>query len=290
MAEPNKTAVVTGVSSGIGRAICQSLITDGWHVFGSVRQQKDADDAAAVLGSSFSPLIFDVTDDAAIKKAAAVVSDHLNGRTLGALVNNAGIAVGGPVRYLPLEDLQRQFDINVYGPLRATQAFLHMLGTDKRTEGVPGKIINMSSVAGKIASPFMSPYAMSKHALEAMSDSLRRELLIHGIDVVVVAPGAVQTPIWAKADDMDLEQYANTEYGPILLGMKKQMQTVGEQGLPPEEIGRLVRDILNGKKTKTRYAALKNKLMLWWLPMIAPKRQVDRAIAKRFNIEIRNDV
>ena len=157
-----------------------------------------------------------MTDFDAVKQAAAIVEEQLQGKTLGALVNNAGVAVAGPVRYLPLEDLQRQLDINLYGPIRATQAFLSMLGADRRFEGAPGKIINMSSVAGKIASPFMSPYAMSKHALEAMSDSLRRELLVHGIDVVVIGPGAVKTPIWAKADDMDIEQYAKTEYAEVL--------------------------------------------------------------------------
>jgi len=289
MTEINKTAVVTGISSGIGRAICQSLITDGWRVFGSVRKQSDAKEAGKFLGASFTPLIFDVTDSDAINRAAASVEKDIGCAALGALINNAGVAVAGPVRYLPIEDIQRQLDINLYGPLRVIQAFLPMLGADRKFTGPPGKIINMSSVAGKIASPFMSPYAMSKHALEAMSDSLRRELLPHGIDVVIVGPGAVKTPIWAKADDMDIEQYAETEYHDVLIRMKEEMQTVGEQGLPPEEIGRLVRDILNNDRPKTRYAVLKDKLMNWNAPMLAPARMVDRAIAKRFGIRVHDN-
>ncbi|MEQ1929569.1 MAG: SDR family oxidoreductase [Parvularculaceae bacterium] len=284
MSDNSKAAVITGVSTGIGRATAKSLIGAGWRVFGSVRKEKDAADASAALGAGFTPLLFDVTDDQAIRAAAQKVEKALAGETLKGLVNNAGVAVAGPVAYLPLDDLKRQLDINLYGPIRAVQAFLPLLGADKRFKGAPGRIVNMSSVAGKMASPFMGPYAMSKHALEAMSESLRRELAVHGIDVVIIGPGAVRTPIWAKADEMDITRYQKTEYGPFLDRLKQSMQAFGEQGLEPEAIGDLVRVALTSKNPKTRYAALKNKFAMWTLPSILPKRTVDRIVAKRFGM------
>lgn len=275
-------AVVTGASTGIGRAIAKSLIDEGWRVFASVRKESDADKLRDALGEALTPLIFDVTDEAGITRGAEAVREALNGRTLNGLVNNAGIAVAGPLRYIALDELQHQLNVNLFGVLRVTQAFLPMLGADKSYEGEPGRIINMSSVAGKIASPIMGPYSMSKHALEAFSDSLRRELMMHGIDVAVIAPGAVKTPIWDKADDIDAEQYKGTEYYDVLVGMREKYKALGDEGLPPEDIGALARDILTGKARKTRYAVLRNKLMMWTLPRMMPKRMVDKIIAKRF--------
>lgn len=278
----DKSAVVTGVSTGIGRAIAQSLVNDGWRVFGSVRKEKDAEAVRAALGDNFTPLLFDVTDDEAIKASANEVRKALNGRTLNGLVNNAGIAVAGPLRYLPVDDLRHQMEVNLFGALRVTQAFLPMLGADKEFTGTPGRIVNMSSVAGKLASPIMGPYSMSKHALEAFTDALRRELMMHGIDVVVVGPGAIKTPIWDKADDIDAEQYRGTEYYDILVGMREKYKELGDSGLPPETIGDLVLNILSGRETKTRYAILRDKFLMWTLPRLLPKRMVDKVIVDRF--------
>lgn len=288
MTTGQKTAVVTGVSTGIGRAIAKELIDAGWRAFGSVRKEKDAADASAALGRDFTPLLFDVTDEAAIRREAAKVGAALGGKTLDALVNNAGIAVAGPVGYLDLEDLKRQMDINVYGPIRVTQAFLPLLGADHSRTGAPGRIINMSSVAGKMASPFMSPYAMSKHALEAMSEALRRELTVHGIDVVIIGPGAIRTPIWAKADDLDVERYKNTEYFDYLVGVRNTMKSFGDAGLEPEEVGRLALRILTMPNPKTRYPILRNMFAMWSLPNLLPRRLVDKAILKRFGMKPRS--
>lgn len=288
MSSAQKTAVVTGVSTGIGRAIAKSLIDAGWRVFGSVRKEKDAADAKAALGVNFTPLLFDVTDDAAIRREAAKVDAALGGKTLDALVNNAGVAVAGPVGYLDLHDLKRQMDINVYGPIRVTQAFLPMLGVDHSRQGAPGRIVNMSSVAGKIASPFMSPYAMSKHALEALSESLRREMIVHGVDVVIVGPGAIRTPIWAKADDLNIDRYRNTEYFETLTRMKTMMQEFGDAGLEAGDVGALILRILTATKPKTRYPILRNKFAMWTLPNLLPKRLVDKAVAKRFGMTPRS--
>lgn len=287
MTASEKTAVVTGVSTGIGRAIATTLVGAGWRVFGSVRKEKDGAEASTALGAAFTPLIFDVTDEAAIRREATKVETALGGRTLDALINNAGVAVAGPVAYLDLDDLKYQMDINVYGPIRVTQTFLPMLGADHSRTGVPGRIINMSSVAGKFASPFMSPYAMSKHALEALSESLRRELVPHGIDVIMIGPGAIRTPIWSKADDLDIERYKNTEYFADLARLKTVMQTLGEEGLEAAEVGKLVLEILTAVEPKTRYAILKDKFAMWTLPNLLPKRMVDKAVAKRFGMKPR---
>lgn len=287
MSASGKTAVITGVSTGIGRASAKSLIDAGWRVFGSVRKEKDAADLRAAFGDRLTPLVFDVTDGQGVAAAATTVEKALGGRTLGGLVNNAGIALGGPIAHLPLDILDRQLDVNLYGPIRVIQAFLPMLGTDKRFEGPPGRIVNMSSIAGKIASPFMSPYAMSKHALEALSDSLRRELLMFGIDVVTIGPGAVRTPIWAKADEIDITPYEKTAYEPFLRRMLDGMKAYGDSGVEPQAVGDLVRIALTAQKPKTRYAILKNKLMMWTLPQMLPRRMVDRALAKRFGVPTR---
>lgn len=288
MAKPQKSAVITGVSSGIGRACAQALMNDGWRVYGSVRKQADAETVIEALGENFTPLIFDVTDRASIEKAAAHVASELGNEKLAGLINNAGIAVSGPVAHLPEDDLRYQFDVNVYGPLRVTQAFLPLLGMDKSRQGAPGRIVNMSSVAGKISSPFMSPYAMSKHALEAMSHSLRRELMPYGIDVVIVAPGAVKTPIWAKADEMNIDQYKDTDYFDILSNMKKTMHDFGQEGLEPNDVGAIALKALTKSVPKTRYALLKNKITNWTIPRLLPTRTLDKAIAKRFGITREN--
>ena len=283
-----KSAVVTGASTGIGRAITETLIAQGWRVFGSVRKEEDAAELQAALGDQSPPLLFDVTDPDAIAGAANYVREALGGHTLAGLVNNAGVALGGPLLYIDPEIMRRQLEINVFGPLFVTQSFAPLLGADRGLRGDPGRIVNMSSVAGKIAAPILGPYAMSKHALEAFSESLRRELLVHGIDVIIVGPGAIKTPIWAKADEIDAEEYKGTEYYDILVGMREKFKEYGGAGLPPEDVGALVADILTTKKPKTRYAILRNKFLMWSIPRLLPKRQVDRAVAKRFDIPVRS--
>lgn len=277
-----KSAVITGASTGIGHAVSKKLIDEGWRVFGSVRKEEDATRLSKEFGDAFFPLLFDVTEPESIRISAQNVRNELNGRTLNGLINNAGVALGGPLLYLDPDIMRRQIDINIMGPFHVTQAFGPLLGADKDLQGEQGRIINMSSVAGKVAAPILGPYAISKHGLEAFSESLRRELMIHGIDVIIIGPGAIQTPIWAKADEIDAEDYRGTEYYDILVGMRKKFQEVGEEGLPPEDVGALAHKILTAEKPKTRYAILNNKFVNWTLPRLMPRRLVDKAVAKRF--------
>jgi NAD(P)-dependent dehydrogenase (short-subunit alcohol dehydrogenase family) len=278
-----KSVVVTGSSTGIGWGTAKILTKKGFRVFGSVRKQADADRLSSDFGGSFVPLLFDVTDDTAVRAGADKVRDVMKGEKLFGLVNNAGVAVPGPLAHLPVDDFRRQIEINLTSVLRVTQAFLPQLGTDTSLTGAPGRIVNISSVAGKNGSPFVGAYAASKHALEGMSESLRRELMLFGIDVIVIGPGAVATPIWDKAGDAELAPFVNTPYGSALEAVRTYMIGLGRKGLKPEKLGQLVHKTLTMPRPKVRYAITPNPVSSW-IQNRLPKRFVDRTIAKRLGL------
>src|SRR6202049_998555 len=239
-----KSVVITGASTGIGWATAKLLLDRGFRVFGSVRKQADGDRLRSEFGANFTPLIFDVTDEAAVLAAAREVRNSLNGETLAGLVNNAGIAVAGPVLELAADEFRRQMDVNVIGPIIATQAFGPLLGSDPSLRGRRGRIVMISSVTGKNANPLTAAYAASKHAIEGLSESLRREMMLFGIDVIIIAPGAVKTPIWAKAYEIDISVYKNSPFFPALQKVRKFMLHLGEIGLPAEKIAERIRGAL----------------------------------------------
>ncbi|QQO20173.1 SDR family oxidoreductase [Bradyrhizobium diazoefficiens] len=278
-----QSVVITGASTGIGWAIAKLLIERGFGVFGSVRKQADADRLKTEFGANFTPLLFDVTDEAAVLAAARRVREALKGETLAGLVNNAGIAVGGPVLELSADDFRRQMDINVMGPVIATQAFGPLLGADLSLKGSKGRIVMISSVAGKNGNPLSAPYCTSKHAIEGLSESLRRELMLFGIDVIIVAPGAVKTPIWSKAEEIDLSIYQNSPYLPAFKKVLAFMTKLGETGLPPERIAEVVFEALTTASPKVRYQITPNWLR-HFVTATLPKRAVDRIIAKRLGL------
>jgi len=279
-----KTVVVTGVSTGIGRGIAQVLAKSGFRVFGSVRKSGDAEALKQELGDRFEPLVFDVTDEAAIAAAAAEVRQRLAGARLDGLVNNAGVAINGPLVFQPPEDFRRQIEINLVGPFLVTQAFAPLLGVDPALSGAPGRIVNISSVGGKFAAPFIGAYAASKHAIEGYSESLRRELLLFGIDVIIIGPGAVVTPIWDKAEAVGLGPYADTPYAGPMQRFSDYFLAQGRKGLPPERIGEVVLTALTAAKPKVRYAVVPGALMNWVIPRLLPKRMVDRTIGKNVGL------
>ena len=279
-----KSVVVTGASSGIGRKIAQTLVAGGFRVFGSVRKASDAKAVAAELGENFVPVIFDVTDRKAVDAAAAQVEEVLKGEKLAGLINNAGIAVIGAVQTLSPDEFQNQFDVNLMGVFHCTQAFLDMLGADTSRTGEAGKIINISSVSGDLAMPFMGAYNMSKFGLEGFSEALRRELMLYGIDVVVIAPGPIKTPIWGKFDSDKLtKRAANSAYKKPLERMLSFSGQMEQSGLPPEVIGNRVMAVLQDSKPKTRYTIdaqwMQNSLL-----SRLPKRVADRMIAKQMKL------
>jgi NAD(P)-dependent dehydrogenase (short-subunit alcohol dehydrogenase family) len=278
-----RSVVITGASTGIGWATAKLLLDRGFRVFGSVRKQADADRLKTEFGASFTPLIFDVTDEAAVLAAAREVRHALNGETLSGLVNNAGIAVAGPVLELAADEFRRQMDVNVIGPIIATQAFGPLLGSDPSLKGPRGRIVMISSVAGKNGNPLTSAYSASKHAIEGLSESLRRELMLFGIDVIIVAPGAVKTPIWSKAEEVDITAYKNSPYFPALQGMRKFMLQLGETGLPAEKIAERIAEALTSANPKVRYQITPDP-MRHLMISILPKRMFDRIIARRLGL------
>jgi NAD(P)-dependent dehydrogenase (short-subunit alcohol dehydrogenase family) len=284
MSDRTRVVVVTGVSTGIGLAIARVLTGHGVRVFGSVRRREDAERARAELGELFTPLFFDVTDAAAIQASVPLVEEALSGGTLWGVVNNAGIAVGGPLILQPLDQVRRHLEVNVVGALAVAQAFAPLLGTDRARTGAPGRIIQISSVAGRMSAPFLGAYAASKRALEGMSDALRRELMVFGVDVVIVNPGSVVTPIWDKAEAQDASRYAATEYAPFLQKFLASALRSGRSGLPAEAVGETVWTALSTDRPRTFYPVLRRRLLNWTIPLALPARVLDRLIAKRLGI------
>jgi NAD(P)-dependent dehydrogenase (short-subunit alcohol dehydrogenase family) len=279
-----KSVVVTGASTGIGWGCAKVLVQKGFRVFGSVRKQADAERLKSELGPNFGPLLFDVTDEAAVAAGARQVAAALDGETLAGLVNNAGIAVAGPLLHLPIDELRTQLEVNLVGQVIVTQAFAPLLGADRERKGARGRIVMISSVGGTTANPFMGPYNASKFGIEGLSEALRRELMIHGIDVIVVAPGAVATPIWDKAEEIDVERYANTVYADSLGRIKSYMLQIGRKGLKPEALGEAVWRALTIAHPKTRYVVTPDRIEHLMVNRL-PKRMVDNLIAGRLGLK-----
>jgi NAD(P)-dependent dehydrogenase (short-subunit alcohol dehydrogenase family) len=278
-----QSVVITGASTGIGWATAKLLLDRGFRVFGSVRKQADADRLKTKFGANFTPLLFDVTDEAAVLAAAREVRAALNGETLFGLVNNAGVAVAGPLLEVSADQFRRQLEVNVIGPVIVTQAFGPLLGADRSLQGKPGRIVMIGSVAGKNGNPLSSPYVASKHAIEGLSESLRRELMLFGIDVIVVAPGAVKTPIWAKGDEVDISGFQNSPYLPALQKVRQFTKHLSQIGLPPEKVAERIAEALTAANPKVRYSITPDP-MRHLMTAILPKRMVDKIIAKRLGL------
>lgn len=257
------TAVITGVSTGIGLAAAQELVARGWKVFGTLRRLEDA----PALGPLFTPVLLDVTDRAALR----ALGERLAGESIEGLVNNAGIAVPGPLLELPEEDLRRQMEVNFFAPVAVTRELFPRLAKGAR-------VVMVSSVSGKVGYPFLGAYAASKHALEGASESLRRELLLHDIDVVLLCPGAIQTPIWKKAK---LAPFFGGRFGSAVRKAETEMAGMAAHGLPVEEMGRLIADILSGPRPQPRYTPVPRKFLRWTLPRLLPERWLDRIILSK---------
>lgn len=277
--------VITGVSSGIGYAAAEVLIKRGYHVFGSLRTQADADRVAGELGADFSPLLFDVTDEAAIAEAAHCVREALAGEALAGLINNAGIAVSGPLLDVPSDDYRKQIEVNLVGPFLTTKHFAPMLGACAGFTGTPGRIINISSVSGIRAMPFLGPYSASKFGLEGYSESLRREMMLFGIEVVVIGPGPVKTPIWDKAEEIDMTPYENSPYRKILERFQKVFIGQGREGFPADRLGELIYTALSTPKPKVRYEAVKGRLLEKVMLRVASPRALDKMIARMLGLK-----
>jgi len=278
---------ITGVSTGIGHACASVLIERGSRVFGSVRTQADAERLQREFGERFVPLLCDVTHESAVQRAAETVERYLEGETLDGLVNNAGIEVTGPLAYLATDQFRHQLEVNLLGVFIVTKAFLPLLGADLTRRGKPGRIVNISSTSGRIAAPFTGAYSASKFGLEGYSESLRRELILFGIDVIIIRPGAVVTPIWKKSDTGVTERFRDTPFVEALAKFESHSAQEATSGLAPEVIGRAVWRALTSKRPKVRSAIVPKRFVNWTLPRLIPLRTLDKLIAQFFGIRRR---
>lgn len=276
--EMQRGVLVTGASTGIGFACARTLAARGFIVFAGVRSEADAQRVAQLHGNVRS-LRLDVTVREEV--AAAAQEIRVSGVPLHGLVNNAGIAVAGPLEYLPLDDFRRQFEINLFGALAVTQAMLPLL----RQTG-DGRIAFMSSVSGQIAPPFVGPYAASKFALEAMADALRMELTSFGIRVSLVQPGNVRTPIWQKGRDAKdalvarMPQEALAYYGEAVDAIVRVTEHEERTGIEPQIVADAVLHALTAAQPKARYPVGSPPAWQRRFASLLPERVRDRLILR----------
>lgn len=262
--------VVTGASTGIGAAIVKRLSEEGYLVFAAVRRP-DAANGLERLGAV--AVRMDVTDRESIRAARNEIERELGTEPLVGLVNNAGIAAAGPLEHLPLDELRQVLEVNVVGLVAVTQAFLPTLRRSR------GRVINIGSTSGRVAMPFSGPYAASKFAVEAISDSLRRELLASGIRVVLIQPGSIATPLWDKVAGIDLNQYRDTAYAQLLPIVRERAVKSGQHGLPALRVAAAVLTALSASRPSTRILVVRRPLATRLL-CVLPDRWVDRHVAK----------
>jgi NAD(P)-dependent dehydrogenase (short-subunit alcohol dehydrogenase family) len=276
-----KSVVITGVSSGIGFATARALVRRGYRVFGSVRSEADASRVRAALGEDFVALVFDVTDAAAIASAAETVAAQLGGDCLAALINNAGIAPTGPLLHQPPDEIRRLFEINVFGVIAVTRAFLPLLGARRDAPRPRGRIVNISSFNGGVSVPFAIAYSASKHAVEAISDGLRRELWIYGIDVIAIEPGTIRTEIWGKFRSFGVEKrYAGTDYARALAALPGIVDEQIRKGDPVEKVSEAICRAIESPRPRARYPLT----AMWYLARLVPARLLDRELTKRLHL------
>jgi NAD(P)-dependent dehydrogenase (short-subunit alcohol dehydrogenase family) len=268
----SRLALVTGASSGIGRACATHLTGLGFHVLAGVRREADAT-ALAALGAE--PVQLDVTSEHDVAATAERV-----GGELAALVNNAGIAITGPVESVPVEEWRRQLEVNLLGQVAVTRALLPAVLRAR------GRVINISSIGGRVAGPLFGPYAASKFGLEAMTDALRREVAPHGVRVVSVEPGGIATPIWSKglegADELiaTMSADARRRYAGMVAAVRGEAERVSRDGLPPAAVAEVVARALTARRPRTRYVVGREARMRATLAQFLPDRAFDALVAR----------
>lgn len=272
------SVLVTGASTGIGKACALWMDRLGWRVFAGVRKQDDADALRQVGSDRLHPIFVDVTDAESVAAATNEVAQLVGADGLHGLVNNAGVAFGGVLEFMPLDHLRRQIEINVIGQVAVTQPLIPLL---RKTRG---RIVNMSSMAGRSATPVMGPYSASKFALEAISDALRLELRPWGIHVALVEPGKIDTPIWQKSLAAarewlaDYPPEARQLYGPLI---DKALKSVGKTGgIPADEVARDVAHALTAERPRARYVVGSDAQLRIWIERL-PNSLRDRLIAAK---------
>jgi len=282
--------LISGASTGIGRACALRLSSEGFHVFAGVRKPEDAESLNAQGGPLLTPVILDVTNPSTIEEVRERLEANSNGDGLAGLINNAGISVVGPIEFVSLDDGRRQFEVNFFGHIATTQAMLPLLRKCVQSRGAgSARVINMSSIAGRIAQPILSAYCASKFALESLSDSLRMELHPFGIHVCSVNPGAIDTPIWKKgeAQDEGLPRDADARklYGPLIDGVIAGAKKAASTAIPTSAVADVVFDCMTRKTPRTRTFVGKDARSGAFVKKFIPDRLFDSILRRYF----RND-
>ena len=272
------TVLVTGASSGIGEATAFHLRELGFDPIPAVRKAEDAERLAT---SGLRTVRMDVTDVDSIAAARAELGDG----PLAGLVNNAGIAVAAPLEFLPLDQLRHQLEVNLIGQLAVTQRFLPALRAGR------GRIVNVSSIGGRVALPLVGAYHASKFALEAISDTLRRELLSQGVDVIVIEPGGVKTPIWRKGDELaseltsDLPPEGERLYGALIAAIRRETAKIAtETGIEPREVAEAIGHALIARRPRARYLVGRDAKLRAPASALLPTRVMDRIVARMLGV------
>lgn len=267
------TVLITGASTGIGEASAHHLKELGFDAVGAVRRDEDAERLRA---AGLRTVKLDVTDSDSIAAARAELGDA----PLAGLVNNAGIAVAAPIEFIPLEQLRHQLEINLVGQVAVTQRFLPALRAGR------GRIVNVSSIGGRVALPLVGAYNMSKFGLEGMSDSLRREVRPHGVDVIVIEPGGVKTPIWQKGNKVaadlqaDMPPDAQRLYGRMIEALRKQTVKIqNERGIDAREVAESIGTALTATRPRARYLVGRDAKLRARAAAVLPDRVMDRLVA-----------
>lgn len=276
----NRVVVITGASTGIGAACALHLDGLGFHVFAGVRKMEDGEALRSRGSTRLTPLLLDVTDEKSIRNAVALVESRVGAAGLFGLVNNAGVAVAGPLEAVSIPDLRRQMEINVIGQVAVTQAFLPLIRKAR------GRIVNMGSIAGRATMPLMGPYSASKFALEALTDALRLELQPWGIRVSIVEPGAIATPIWEKskrdAEALKAMSPAGlTElYREAIAAVERAVAQAAQRAIPPDEVARAVEHALLAPRPKTRYLVGTDAKIRALMVKLLPDRLADWVLTR----------
>ncbi|EPG73181.1 PF08643 family protein [Leptospira fainei serovar Hurstbridge str. BUT 6] len=279
--------LVTGVSSGIGLALTEKLIKNGSFVFGSVRSKDQGLTLKNRLGERFYPLYFDVTDETAISEAEIEVKSVLGSKNLNGLVNNAGVVIPGPLKEMPISAFRKQLDINLIGPFAVIQKFLPLLGARPDNMELPGRVVNISSMSGVRTFPFLGAYSVSKYGIEALTDGLRRELGLYGIDVISILPGAILTPMTDKINNDLRTSLAFSDYQNSLLKFMKLNESNAHRGIPLSRVVDTIIIALETKRPKVRYFLKSSFIVDTLLSKYLPTRIFDKLIAITFGIRKR---
>jgi NAD(P)-dependent dehydrogenase (short-subunit alcohol dehydrogenase family) len=275
------TALITGASTGIGRATALRLAASDWTVLAGVRKTADGEALRTDGGERVIPLELDVTDSAQIEQAAERVGELVPGG-LNALVNNAGSAVGGPLELISMNDLRRQFDVNFFGHVAVTQALIPALRRAR------GRIVLISSIGGLVTTPYLAPYHASKYALEAAANSLRLELAGSHIQVALIEPGSVATPIWEKnrgqVDEFAVPEELREQYGHVPAAMAKALHNTARRGIPPERVAQTIERALSARRMRARYLVGRDAHAMVWASRLLPDLLFDRLLRRAVGV------